>query len=67
MKAFVCEVKIGVKEYIVSTYASLDGTLSFIPDFVLRKILKLANNLLVSNLEQTIKKTLSTQSTPSVS
>ncbi len=56
VKAFVCEMTIGVKEYLISTYANLDGPMSFVPDFVLKKVLHLANTLIISNISKIIHK-----------
>ena len=64
VKAFVCEMTIGVKEYLISTYANLDGPMSFIPDFVLKKILHLANTLIISNIAKIIKKGKSINNDP---
>lgn len=55
IKTFVAELKIGEKDYTVSTFASFDEALSSLPDFLVKKLLQLSSAALVSNIKNGLK------------
>jgi hypothetical protein len=55
LRSFVAEIKVGVSDYVVSTYASFDDSLGAIPDFLIRKLLQLSSAIVIANLKSLTK------------
>jgi len=47
LKFFICEIKIMEDSYKMSSYAIIDGSLGYLPDWVMSRLIKLVGSFLV--------------------
>lgn len=54
LKHFLCEIKIKPDSYTITSYAFMDSTISFMPDWVINKLVKLIGSFLVNKFAHKI-------------
>jgi hypothetical protein len=54
LKRFLCEIKIKSESYTITSYAFMDSTISFMPDWVINRLVKLIGSFLVNKFAHKI-------------